>query len=132
MQNTMRFSELHCREVINLCDGARMGEVSDLLFDPVCGQITALVVPAQSGIAGLFSKNDCVIPWGCIETLGEDYSLVRYREKYCRIKSMPKGGALWSAPPCGEGKTTSNAKRKRRTTVRLLAQSFLYFATPSV
>lgn len=45
MQNTMRFSELHCREVINLCDGARMGEVSDLLFDPVCGQITALVVP---------------------------------------------------------------------------------------
>ena len=79
MQNTMRFSELHCREVINLCDGARMGEVSDLLFDPVCGQITALVVPAQSGIAGLFSKNDCVIPWGCIETLGEDYILVRYR-----------------------------------------------------
>lgn len=53
MQNTMRFSELHCREVINLCDGARMGEVSDLLFDPVCGQITA----------------------------GEDYILVRYREK---------------------------------------------------
>ena len=69
MQNTMRFSELHCREVINLCDGARMGEV------------TALVVPAQSGIVGLFSKNDCVIPWGCIETLGEDYILVRYREK---------------------------------------------------
>ena len=65
MQNTMRFSELHCREV----------------FDPVCGQITALVVPAQSGIVGLFSKNDCVIPWGCIETLGEDYILVRYRPK---------------------------------------------------
>ena len=81
MQNTMRFSELHCREVINLCDGARMGEVSDLLFDPVCGQITALVVPTQSGIVGLFSKNDCVIPWGCIETLGEDYILVRYRPK---------------------------------------------------
>ena len=55
--------------------------MSDLLFDPVCGQITALVVPAQSGIVGLFSKNDCVIPWGCIETLGEDYILVRYREK---------------------------------------------------
>ena len=58
-----------------------MGEVSDLLFDPVCGQITALVVPAQSGFAGLFSRNECVIPWGCIETLGEDYILVRYRPK---------------------------------------------------
>ena len=52
----MRFSELHCREVINLCDGARMGEVCDLVFDPA-------------------------IPWSCIETLGEDYILVRYRPK---------------------------------------------------
>ena len=34
----MRFSELHCREVINLCDGARMGEVCDLVFDPACGR----------------------------------------------------------------------------------------------
>ena len=81
MQNTMRFSELHCREVINLCDGARMGEVSDLLFDPVCGQITALVVPAQSVLSGCSPKNDCVYPVGCIETLREDYILVRYRPK---------------------------------------------------
>ena len=66
MQNTMRFSELHCREVINLCDGARMGEVSDLLFDPVCGQITALVVPAQSGIVELFSKMTLHYSVGCI------------------------------------------------------------------
>ena len=42
----MRFSELHCREVINLCDGARMGEVCDLVFDPACGQISAIVVPS--------------------------------------------------------------------------------------
>ena len=81
MEHTLRFSELHCREVINLCDGARMGEVSDLLFDPVGGQITALVVPARGGLAGLFTREDCVIPWGCIETLGEDYILVRYRAK---------------------------------------------------
>ena len=63
----MRFSELHCREVINLCDGARMGEVCDLIFDPACGQ--------------MFSREGCIIPWSCIETLGEDYILVRYRPK---------------------------------------------------
>mgnify|MGYP000062476864 FL=1 len=77
--DTMRFSELHCREVINLCDGARMGEVCDLVFDPVCGQITALVVPGQGGVFGLFSREDRVIPWNCIETLGEDYILVKIR-----------------------------------------------------
>ena len=75
----MRFSELHCREVINLCDGARLGEVSDLVFDPGCGQITAIVVPGQGSLMGLFSREDCVIPWSCIETLGEDYILVKFR-----------------------------------------------------
>ena len=49
----MRFSELHCREVINLCDGARLGEVSDLVFDPVCGQITAIGVPGRGGLVGV-------------------------------------------------------------------------------
>lgn len=75
----MRFSELHCREVINLCDGARLGEVCDLVFDVACGRITALVVPGKGGLAGLFSREDCVIPWDCIETLGEDYILVRWK-----------------------------------------------------
>ena len=78
----MRFSELHCREVINLCDGARMGEVCDLVFDPACGQISAIVVPSASGLFGMFSREGCIIPWSCIETLGEDYILVRYRPKY--------------------------------------------------
>lgn len=76
----MRFSELHCREVINLCNGARMGEVSDLIFDPACGQITALIVPDRSGLVGLFSRGECIIPWSCIETLGEDYILIRWKE----------------------------------------------------
>lgn len=75
----MRFSELHCREVINLCDGARLGEVCDLVFDPTCGQIIAIVVPEHSGIKNFFSHEDCVIPWGCIETLGEDYILVKWK-----------------------------------------------------
>ena len=28
----------------------------------------------------LFSRDDCVIPWNCIETLGEDYILVRWKK----------------------------------------------------
>ena len=68
----MRFSELHCREVINLCDGTRMGEVCDLIFDPACGQISAIVVPSASGLFGMFSREGCIIPWSCIETLGRN------------------------------------------------------------
>ncbi|WP_283673522.1 PRC-barrel domain-containing protein [Butyricicoccus sp. Marseille-Q5471] len=77
----MRFSELHCREVINLCDGARLGEVSDLMFDQVGGNITAIIVPGRGGMLGLLgARDECIIPWNCIETLGEDYILVRWRK----------------------------------------------------
>lgn len=76
----LRFSDLHCREVINLCDGARLGEVIDLVIDPVGGNITAIVVPGRGGLLNMFSREDCVIPWNCIETLGEDYILVRWRK----------------------------------------------------
>ena len=39
-ENNVTLSELRCREIINLCDGARMGYVSDIQFNPDSGQIT--------------------------------------------------------------------------------------------
>ena len=65
MQNTMRFSELHCREVINLCDGARMGEVSDLAVrSGLRTDYRTCRARRKAALSGSFSKNDCVIPHG--------------------------------------------------------------------
>lgn len=76
---TITLSELRCREVINLCDGARMGYVSDLQFNPDTGQITALVVPETAGVLGLLGRGeDAVIPWESVEKIGEDIIFVRY------------------------------------------------------
>ena len=41
----MLFSELKCREVINVCTGERYGNVCDLAFDPCTGEVQASVVP---------------------------------------------------------------------------------------
>ena len=43
-----RFStcELREKEVINLCDGARLGTPCDFEFDVCDGKITALIVPS--------------------------------------------------------------------------------------
>ena len=72
-------SDLRCREVINLCDGARMGFVNYLQFDPTCGQITALIVPEAGGVLGLLGRgSDAVIPWSAVEKIGEDIIFVRY------------------------------------------------------
>ena len=59
----MLFSDLKCREVINVCTGERYGNVCDLEFDPCGGQIAA----TREGMAIPFSK---------IKKLGEDVILV--------------------------------------------------------
>ena len=84
MDPTCTFSELRCREVINRCDGARLGFVSDLRLDLVCGKVTAIIVPAQGGMFGFLGRcDDYVIPWECIDKIGEDILFVRYEDACC-------------------------------------------------
>ena len=69
--------DLRDKEVINLCDGAKMGCPTDFEFDACDGRITALIVSGQGGFLGFGSSNDVVIPWCKIECIGEDAILVR-------------------------------------------------------
>lgn len=74
-----RFStcELREKEVINLCDGTRLGCPCDFEFNVYEGAITAIIVPRPSGFLGLSHANDLVIPWDNIECIGTDAILVR-------------------------------------------------------
>ena len=73
----MLFSELKCREVINVCTGERYGNVCDLEFDACCGQVLAIVVPGGSKLFGLLkSREGMAIPFTKIKKLGEDVILV--------------------------------------------------------
>lgn len=72
------FSALKNKEVINICDGAALGCVCDLVFQPSSGQITQLILPGE-GIGSLFSaKKRVCVPWNCIERIGDDVILVRF------------------------------------------------------
>ena len=81
-----RFSTCQLREkdVISLCDGARLGCPSDFEFDGCDGRITALIVPRPCGFLWLSHANDLVIPWHKIECIGEDAILVRLSYEECR------------------------------------------------
>lgn len=73
----MLFSDLKCREVINVCTGERYGNVCDLEFDACCGQVLAIVVPGGSKLFGLIKGRDgMAIPFSKIKKLGEDVILV--------------------------------------------------------
>jgi sporulation protein, YlmC/YmxH family len=73
----MLFSELKCREVINVCSGERYGNVCDLAFDPCSGEVLAIVVPGGTRMFGLLKgKEGMAIPFSKIKKLGEDVILV--------------------------------------------------------
>ena len=54
--NWERFSCLQEKEVINICDGCRLGCVSDVVIDLKCGRVAALVVPDREAVARVFSE----------------------------------------------------------------------------
>lgn len=72
-------AELRRLEVVNLCDGARLGYAGDFEFetDGECARITALVICGSGGFLGFGREDDLVIPWCRVECIGEDAVLVR-------------------------------------------------------
>ncbi len=73
----MRIYDFRQKEVINLADGARLGYVFDAEIDPVNGRISALIIPGQGKVLGIFGKdNEFVIPWEAIRKIGDDIVLI--------------------------------------------------------
>jgi len=73
------FCELRRKEVINICDGARLGCIADLELDDCTGCISAIVVPGQSRMFGLLkSDEELVIPYCKIRKIGDDVILVEF------------------------------------------------------
>ena len=66
------------KEVINICDGKRLGYVQDVCADLETGKITSIIVPGGTNkLMNLFSNiNDIIIPWEKIKCISEDLILV--------------------------------------------------------
>lgn len=56
------FTDLKHKEVINICDGARLGTICDLELDECTGVISAIVVPGQSRMWGLIKATRAGYP----------------------------------------------------------------------
>ena len=75
------FSDLKCKEVINVCDGGRLGCVPDLELDLCTGTILSIIGPCERSMLGLIRPRDgVVIPFCRIQKIGEDVILVDLRE----------------------------------------------------
>lgn len=71
------FLELTRKEVVNVCDGARLGFVCDIELDLCGGCVLALILPGQCRLFGLLkSADELVIPYCKVKKFGEDVILV--------------------------------------------------------
>lgn len=72
----MKLSELREKDVINICNGKKIGCVVDLEFNQKTCQTTALIVSQGMNFFQLFSNNEICIPWCNIKQIGSDVILV--------------------------------------------------------
>ena len=73
----IKTSDLKLKEVVNVLDGKRLGNITDIEIDIETGQLTAIVVPGFARFMGLFGRSeDVVIPWDKITKIGLDVILV--------------------------------------------------------
>lgn len=83
---SMKFTDLHCKEVICVNDGRRLGFISDARIQLPEGKIGAIIVPGRGWLFGLLgTREDYVIPWSCIRRIGPDIVLVDIRPEDCRV-----------------------------------------------
>ena len=72
-----RIRDLRCKEVINICDGSRLGCVADVDVRFPEGQVCAVIVYGPCRFFGLFGRGEeFYIPWDCIARIGDDIILV--------------------------------------------------------
>ncbi|MEW6522526.1 MAG: YlmC/YmxH family sporulation protein [Bacillota bacterium] len=84
----VRISDLENRDVVNITDGRRLGNVVDVEMDLESGRIVAIIIPGAQRFLGFFGReNDLVIPWDKIKKIGADVILVEvagYAEPHIR------------------------------------------------
>lgn len=73
----MTFTDLKKKEVINVCDGRRLGCVCDIIIDVNSCRLDGIVVPGVISLSNFFQKHrNIIIPWSKIRKLGDDVILV--------------------------------------------------------
>lgn len=83
----MRICELREKEVINICDGEKLGNVCDIEFEERTGKIIALIIPGPCKILGIIGRDqEYIIPYECVQRIGADVVLVEVEREKCLKK----------------------------------------------
>ena len=86
------FSELRCKELIDIHSGFRLGYACDAEYDDAEGRILSLITPGRAKLFGLLGReDDYIVPWTSIVRVGRDIILVDSKEAPARRKRKKPG-----------------------------------------
>jgi YlmC/YmxH family sporulation protein len=78
----VKISDFQIKDVVNVSDGKKLGNIGDIDINLTTGKIDAVVVSGVGKVLGFFGKDeDIIIPWKNILKIGEDVILVRYKDQ---------------------------------------------------
>lgn len=73
----MRLSDLQNKDIVNVVDGKKVGNIIDINID-LDGKMSELIVEKSKFLVSMFSnKDELQIKWSQIEKIGEDVILVK-------------------------------------------------------
>lgn len=74
----VRLSDLQNKDVINVVDGKKVGNIIDVMVENGTGRMESLIVEKSKFLVSMFSNRDEIeIHWEQIEKIGEDVILVK-------------------------------------------------------
>ncbi|MCA1029989.1 YlmC/YmxH family sporulation protein [Bacillus timonensis] len=77
----VKISDFQTKDVINVSDGRKLGNIGDIDINLMNGKIEAIIISGPGKVLGFFGKEDeVVIPWKNIVKVGEDVVLVRIQQ----------------------------------------------------
>ena len=88
-------NSLKDKEVINICDGKRLGYINDVEINICSGCVVAIVVLFDLRVFGFGKCEELVVPWEKINCFGSDAVLVNigteiYQKLGCDVKNQKK------------------------------------------
>ncbi len=73
----IKISDLRARDVVNILDGKKLGNIIDIDLDLNNGRVLALILPGkQKGLSFFFKREEISVPWDKIVRIGRDVILV--------------------------------------------------------
>lgn len=80
VRDMVKISEFQIKDVVNVADGKKLGNIGDIEINLTTGKIEAVIVTGNGKVLGFFGREeDIIIPWKNIIKIGQDVILVRFK-----------------------------------------------------